>query len=414
MAYQTGSIYLHNGTWYLKYRTPELKDGTTQRVHKTERLCARNGSAHHRLCETSGEHRSKKSVEAVRDKFMAGINAVNGQSGSHGRDADTPVTTFWETIYLPYCESEWRGTGMKASTVSGYKKIWETHLKAHFEGQTIRGYQSDSARVLLNSLKTKMTRVSLSHVKALASAMFSEAIGRGKRKDNPWGNIVKLPKDCIVAKKTQHYTLEEAEDLISALVDHADCQLLLSLVCFLGLRPSEAIAVRWEDFDADAVHVRRACVNGIVGTPKTEESVASLPLIDQVRIPLELWRQQCASPTSGWVFKKTRKIGEDVPADLHNLINRVIKPHVKGGERCVMCDSIPKKSNVTWKGLYSGRRGAATAIVGLTNGNIAAAQELLRHKSMDTTMKFYKKQTQSALADGLKAVQKALTAGEGK
>jgi len=54
--------------------------------------------------------------------------------------------------------------------------------------------------------------------------------------------------------------------------------------------------------------------------------------------------------------------------------------------------------------IYAGRRGAATAIIGLTGGNYAAAQELLRHKHMSTTLQFYKKQTQNALGDGLKAL----------
>jgi len=61
-----------------------------------------------------------------------------------------------------------------------------------------------------------------------------------------------------------------------------------------------------------------------------------------------------------------------------------------------------------WKSLYAGRRGAGTAIIGLTNGNYAAAQELLRHKNMATTLAFYKKQTQQALSDGLKALEAAL------
>ncbi len=56
MAHQQGSIYENedNRTWYLKYRTTE----GANRVHKTERLCARNGSFHHRLCTQRGEHRS--------------------------------------------------------------------------------------------------------------------------------------------------------------------------------------------------------------------------------------------------------------------------------------------------------------------------------------------------------------------
>jgi hypothetical protein len=43
----------------------------------------------------------------------------------------------------------------------------------------------------------------------------------------------------------------------------------------------------------------------------------------------------------------------------------------------------------------------------LTNGNYAAAQELLRHKHMSTTLNFYKKQTESALEAGTQALQDA-------
>jgi hypothetical protein len=46
---------------------------------------------------------------------------------------------------------------------------------------------------------------------------------------------------------------------------------------------------------------------------------------------------------------------------------------------------------VTWKGLYAGRRGACT-VIEATGGNYAVAQELLRHKTMDTTLRVYKKQ----------------------
>jgi hypothetical protein len=54
----------------------------------------------------------------------------------------------------------------------------------------------------------------LKHIRALASAMFGEAIERNLRNDNPWH--VKIPKDCKESKDTEHYTMEEAENLISA------------------------------------------------------------------------------------------------------------------------------------------------------------------------------------------------------
>jgi hypothetical protein len=69
--------------------------------------------------------------------------------------------------------------------------------------------------------------------------------------------------------------------------------------------------------------------------------------------------------------------------------------------------------NVKWKGLYAGRRGACTAIVEATNGNYVVAQAVLRHKTMDTTLRVYKKQiTPQGLVAGMKLFQKSLTKGE--
>jgi len=96
-------------------------------------------------------------------------------------------------------------------------------------------------------------------------------------------------------------------------------------------------------------------------------------------------------------------------ADLPNMLNRVILPHVMGEKECVRCDKTPKPSNVEWKGLYAGRRGAITAIIEATNGNYAVGQAVARHKSMTTTLNVYKKQiTKQGLLAGMAQFQKSL------
>jgi hypothetical protein len=42
---------------------------------------------------------------------------------------DMSVLDFSEKKYLPYCEEEWKGTGMRASTVRGFKQSLETTSK---------------------------------------------------------------------------------------------------------------------------------------------------------------------------------------------------------------------------------------------------------------------------------------------
>src|SRR5450759_2843021 len=248
MAYQSGSIYKHNGTWFLKYRTTELKDGTAVRVHKTERLCSINGDQHHRLCEKSTEHRSKKSVEPVRDKFMNTINVQ--QSNGRTPQQDMTISDFWEQRYLPYCTEIVQLTGKarkKPSTVRGYKQIWKQHLKEHFGNMTLQTYEPHMGTQFLQSLTNTQGKNTLKHIKALGSSLFKRAVIEQRVKVNPWHDV-SMPDDAIESERTKHYTLEEAENIISALVDHVDCQLVMALSCFLALRPGEIAALRWEDF----------------------------------------------------------------------------------------------------------------------------------------------------------------------
>jgi integrase len=214
---------------------------------------------------------------------------------------------------------------------------------------------------------------------------------------------VQFPESAAPAS-TPHYTWAEAEDVISALVDRVDCQLVIALACFAGLRPNEIAALRWEDVDGEWLHIRRGLVNGKLDTPKTAESVRSIPLLPQVRIPLELWQQK--SNATGWIFpnegtltakritapEMAQYAGGPSPVNLHSLCQRVIRP-------------VLEKAKLQWKPLKAGRTGACTAIIERSNGNAALAQAVLGHKSMTTTLAVYKKaiSPQNLLA-GMKAL----------
>jgi len=305
------------------------------------------------------------------------------------------ILDFWDQNYLPYCEAVVQITGQprkKPSTVRGYKQIWNQHLKAHFGTMTLQEYEPDMGTQLLQSLTDTQNRNTLRHIKALGSSIFKRAINERRVKVNPWHDV-QMPDDAIDGQSTEHYTWEEAENIISALVDHVDCQLVVALACFLGLRPGEIAGLRWEDFDGECVHIRRSVVRGSIGTPKTVESLAPIPLIDPIRVPLELWRMKKDNPSEGWLFPSEA----NTPTTLNNLVNRIIKPTLKN-------------KGIVWKdgGLYCGRRGACTEAIEKTNGNYAIAQALLRHKHMTTTLKVYKKQiTPDAFKAGMKMLEAA-------
>jgi integrase len=369
--YQHGYVYGKSGSWHVRFYEDTTVDGKRRRVQKSRKLIEKDRTHHSSSC---------KAVQNKSAEFMATINT------GLRTDRNMRIADFWESRYLPFIEKY-----HKPSTVSGYRQIWKQHLEAHFADLTLQDYQAHIGFHFLMSLPDSQGRRTVFHVKHVASGLFNYAIAEGRLQINPWLNI-RLPKKAVELAKTPHYTLEESETIISALIDHLDCQLVMALACFMGLRPGEIAGLRWEDFDDDAVHIRRAVVRGKVGTPKTPESIATLPLVAQVRIPLQLWRMKCGNPSDGWLF--ARKTG--TPVELRDLVARKIKP-------------ILEAKNIEWKSLYAGRRGVGTAIIGLTNGNYAAAQELLRHKNMTTTLRFYKKKTQQALTDGMRALEAALT-----
>jgi integrase len=385
MRYQSGYVYEASGIFFVRYyqaynelppaerakiaaRCESKSKPLPSRVLVSHRLCAKDDKYHSLTC---------KAVKQLAADHMA---TVNKQSAPVN---DQTVAAFWEKTYLPFAQEN-----LRHSTVHGYKQIWGQHLKAHFGDIALKDYKTPMASVFLTSLARKLGRHTIQHIRSLASGIFTHAVNLGVIESNPWHDAKVLGK-TIAPGETQHYTLEEAENIISALVEHVDCQLIIALAFFLGLRPGEIQGLRWEDIDENWIHIRRAVARNVVGETKTKSSVASLPLIAPVRIPLNLWRAKRGNPTEGWVFPN----GNNKPVDLRSVVERRIVPTLKA-------------KNIQWKTLYAGRRGAATILTQLT-GDALAAKELLRHKNLAVTTDKYVKPIPEALLKGIKLLEAA-------
>ena len=408
---QQGRLYQRSGAFYVQYRTTEIVDGIPKRVQRSERLAFKDDEFY---------SLKSKALKLKRDEFMLQINKEQGAAPHTNEPAkpnDMRIADFWVNVYLPFIEKNRR-----PRTVVGYKKLWDSQLKDHFGEATLRDYGTGQGTNWITKLSEKYSRATLQHIRALSSSIFSHAIatevlGKGELTVNVWHGVRNLAKPKQIAQ-TPHYTMEQILAILHALGHctvkhevtkkngygmrpahtaemhaHPEAQLLVALTFFCGLRPSEAIALDWSDFENGRVHIQRAVVDGIVGLTKTIDSVAQITLIEPIPTLLHVWHQLCGFPPSGWVFAGERK---EKTLNIPNLVNRIIKPALKG-------------TGIDWRGLYAGRRGAATMLVDLTNG-LVAAQELLRHKSMTTTANFYKKQTQNALPEGMKLLEAAASA----
>ena len=80
-------------------------------------------------------------------------------------------------------------------------------------------------------------------------------------------------------------------------------RVMMIVAMMLGLRASELLGLRWEDFDSEKgiLSVRRSYVDKAVDDTKTTESEQELPTHDDLRRILEAWRAEQES-INGWLF----------------------------------------------------------------------------------------------------------------
>ena len=384
-----GQVIERSGTFYIRYYRTETGQG---------KLVRRRVSS--RLCEKDHVHRSAgcKAVRDLRDKFMLEVN----KNSTRVNRQDVPVAEFWEKTYKPWCEEN-----LRASSVYGYEKVWELYLEPALAGKTLQAFETHEGSALLTALSKRLTQNSLSHVRSLASAIFSHAVNLGVIARNPWREVKVLAK-VRKAPPTKAYTLEQAESIMSALSPRIDAQAVFGLGYFMGLRPSELAAVQWRDvdFEAGVLHIRRSVVRGNIDETKTEGSAASVMMIEPVAGLLEMWaekslfsepprrdrnellRSRC-SGNSAYVFPN-RAGG---PLNIESFCFHIIKP---------LLDKAEILSS--WSGLYSARRGNGTILTELT-GNALAAQKILRHQSLVTTSTFYIKPSTKAGNEGMKLLE---------
>jgi integrase len=188
------------------------------------------------------------------------------------------VAEFFDARYLPHCEEFVQskkppGPRQRSSTIRGHKQIWTQHLEGHFGLLTLQEYEAVLGTRFLKTLVNTQGKTTIKNVRSLGSSIFKLAVSGELIKANPWRDV-QMPEDAEESNDTEHYTLSEIKEMISALVDHIDAQLVIALACFMALRPGEIPAVSWPDIDSHWLHVRQNVVRGIVGRPKTRKSIA--------------------------------------------------------------------------------------------------------------------------------------------
>jgi integrase len=381
---QRGYIFKVGRAWYGRWRRDEVEkdaEGNSRIVRRQH--CEK-------LADVGDRYRSEKDVRPLLDAKLRPVN-----EGRCTAERTLSVAEYFEKHFLPYATRE-----LKPSTTYGYRGMWRMYLRARLEKISLGDFRCVDATNLLTAIHREhgLGRKSLRHCKGLLSSVFTHA-KRGGVIDGE--NPVKdagIPRAADTGQPTHAYSPQEIIGMLDVLKGVA--KTAVALMYFCGLRPGEARAARWSDYDSKrkVIRIHSSMWRKLETTPKTAESIAPVPVCEYLAEIL-------AETPSVCEFILSSPLGK--PVDLHNLAFRHVVPSLSA---CAVCrkprtkhatDNHDFQSLPAWRGWYACRRGAATLATQLDSP--LAAKGLLRHSDLATTTKHYIKDVP---AETLRAVQK--------
>jgi integrase len=367
---QRGYVYRKNGFWCLRYRQDFLEAG--QIVRKQVAV---------RLAEVCDRYRRKSDVaDLIKEK----LDSV--QAAAKCPQSATEFNTYVRETYLPYVRLR-----KAASTAAAYETYLERYVLPRTAGSALRDITIKTVADLLESA-AKMHGLNVEttkKVRSIISGIFTFAMSKGdvaarSQEDNP-ARCAMIAESAAKPKPTLCPTREQVQATLDYLDDLPLEQSAVALIGMAGLRPGEARAVRWEDWNRkeSALHVHKSLWHTIESAPKTAQSVALVPVVPLLaEILAKLWKTQ-GSPISGRIL--SRPNGK--PCNLDNMSKRTISARVS---RCSVCQQAESaehkghqfqrddKTSVPWYGFYSLRRFYGTE-VRLKAGNSDTSSKALRN-----------------------------------
>ena len=178
-------------------------------------------------------------------------------------------------------------------------------------------------------------------------------------------NVTRRTKEAVVLSPDQF------REVVRRLPAHVN-MIAITMSC-LGLRVSEALGLRWEDFDwpHTTVTIRRSAYRGAIDETKTSSSKAKLPLAPLLAELLLAWKGQSNSP---WLFANPSK---GMPYMSPSLQQRWIRP---AGEAI----------GIEGLGFHSLRH-SYRSWLDATGAAPGVTKDLMRHSAIATTFNVYGK-----------------------
>jgi integrase len=261
----------------------------------------------------------------------------------------------------------------RPSTARVYRCFLKNHVLPKWADTRIQDVQPRPVELWLRELP--LSPKSKTHVRSLMHMLVEFAMWAGMLdiSRNPVSLVRNIGATRKV-RKARSLTAEQFHALLKELQEPFATVALLS-VC-LGLRFSEALALRWSDVDwlGSRLSIRRGIVNQIVGDVKTQGSAKTFNLAGELLERLKSWKQSSKfQGPEDWIFASPFKLGR-LPYSYTGTRQEL--------ERASKAAGIGHITSHAFRHTYRSWLDAVKT-------PIAVQQKMMRHTDIRTTMNVY-------------------------
>lgn len=261
---------------------------------------------------------------------------------------------------------------VKESTYIRYESIINNQILPTFGNRAIDSIKLSEIKRWFNYWIDERSSATAIYIANTFSAIFQEAFYDEAIEKNPF-QYIKRPK------KTQGEAQPFSKEVMLQLIDGASgwFKNFLALSFFTGLRTGEAVALKWSDinFKLQELEVKRSRRYGKDITPKTQKSVRSVPIFDELLPYLESQRELTKDAECEYVF--LTRLGTPF-----NDGNRIRDFHWK---------KLLKDLKLPYQRLYDTRSSFATMMLSSGKFSINQVAQMMGHTNIEMLIHKYNK-----------------------
>ena len=278
-----------------------------------------------------------------------------------------------ETVQSVITRYEAERMPARLSTARTYRSFLKNHVIPQWGNTPIRDVQPRPVELWLRELA--LAPKSKTHVRSLMHGLVEFAMWAGVL--DIGRNPVSLVQNKGASRKVRKARSLTAEQFHALLKELHEPFATMALLCVcLGLRISEALALRWSDVDwlGSRLSIRRGIVAQVVDDVKTEGSAKTFMLAEDLLSRLKVWRQASQfHDASDWVFASPLNIGR--------------LPYSYTGTRRILgnASEAARLGHLTTHAFRHTYRSWLDAV----KTPIAVQQKMMRHTDIRTTMNIY-------------------------